>query len=57
MSRADRPGGDGAPVGVIVANDHFAIRAGLRPLLDRMSEVQVLHEATEGLIDRGRPIT
>ncbi|MGQ3050822.1 MAG: response regulator [Roseateles sp.] len=44
MSNPERPGS----AGVIIADDHFAIRAGLRLLLEQMPEVSVLHEATDG---------
>lgn len=56
MARADSPeenatesaGEGGERVRVIVADDHFAVRAGLRLLLEQMPEVQVLHEASDG---------
>lgn len=48
MPRADAPGAVDARVGVILADDHFATRVGLRLLLDQMPEVHVLHEAVDG---------
>lgn len=48
MPRANRPSPEAPRVGVIIADDHFAVRLGLRLVLEQMSEVEVLHEAADG---------
>ena len=46
MSTTPRPAG--APVRVLLADDHAAIRAGLRLLLDAAPDVEVVGEAADG---------
>ncbi|MBA4263690.1 MAG: DNA-binding response regulator [Comamonadaceae bacterium] len=48
MSRVEGSGGDVTTVKVIIADDHFAVRAGLRLLLEQMPGMQVIHEASDG---------
>lgn len=48
MPHPDKHNAEDGRVGAIIADDHFAVRAGLRLILDQMPEVQVLHEAVDG---------
>ncbi len=43
-----RPEGSTKPIGIVLADDHGVVRAGLRALLESQDDMQVLGEAADG---------